>query len=81
MRADRPDLRSGQLDLSCATTVVADYCFNYYKRLNCTYRPLSEGFVEKLVDLVEETIEDRDVRLVFQMGLGGGAHRHHERRS
>ncbi len=37
--------------------------------------------MEKLVDLVEETIEDRDVRLVFQLGLGGGAHRHHERRS
>lgn len=57
-----------------------EFKYPYEKRLNATNHALSKGFVTGFVDLVDETINDPDVRLVFQMGLGGGAYRNIDQR-
>ncbi|CAM9964008.1 unnamed protein product [Ectocarpus sp. 12 AP-2014] len=51
-----------------------EYKFPYVKRLNCTIDALTDEFVEKFVDLVHEAITTREVKLVFQMVMGGGAY-------
>ncbi|CAN0121337.1 unnamed protein product [Ectocarpus sp. 12 AP-2014] len=51
-----------------------EYKFPYVKRLNCTIDALTDEFVEKFVGLVHEAITTREVKLVFQMVMGGGAY-------
>ncbi|CAM9397721.1 unnamed protein product [Ectocarpus sp. 4 AP-2014] len=51
-----------------------EYKFPYVKRLNCTTDTLTDEFVEKFIDLVHEAITTREVKLVFQMVMGGGAY-------
>lgn len=53
-----------------------EYNYPYEKRLNGTFEPLTQGFVERFATLVTTTIGDPSVRTVFQMTLGGGMHRH-----
>ncbi|PXF45906.1 FAD-linked oxidoreductase azaL [Gracilariopsis chorda] len=47
-----------------------EFVYPYHKRLNGTFEPLSDDFINGFVDLVHEVICDRRVRMVFQMGLG-----------
>ncbi|CBJ33760.1 conserved unknown protein [Ectocarpus siliculosus] len=51
-----------------------EYKFPYVKRLNCTTDTLTDEFVQKFIDLVHEAITTREVKLVFQMVMGGGAY-------
>jgi FAD/FMN-containing dehydrogenase len=46
----------------------------YKKRLNCTKRPLSAAFVNAFVDLADRTANSGTVKLVIQIGIGGGAY-------
>lgn len=57
-----------------------EYQYPYEKRLNGTFVPLSQEFVNEFVNLVEDSINDDDVKIVFQLTLGGGAHRKNIRR-
>lgn len=53
----------------------------YKKRVNSTSRALTDGFIEGLVTKVDEVIElGDDVRLVYQMEIGGGELKHSPRR-
>lgn len=57
-----------------------EFIYPYEKRLNGTFEELDESFVTRFVDLVDRSIHDSDVRVVFQMTLGGGMHSGHENR-
>jgi hypothetical protein len=46
----------------------------YKKRLNCAKRPLSAAFVDAFVDLADRTANSETVKLVIQIGIGGGAY-------
>jgi FAD/FMN-containing dehydrogenase len=61
------------------TTVFGDkgreFHFPYMKRLFVTEKPLTMRFVEEFTDLVDEVIngaDKDDIKVVFQMALGGG---------
>ncbi len=62
------------------TTDGREFKYPYEKRLNGTKHKLSERFVGKLVDHVSNTIDAEGLRLVFQMGFGGGAYANSERK-
>lgn len=44
----------------------------YVKRVNGFYEPMSEAFATDFAQLVSDTIQDRRVKLVVQMLVGGG---------
>jgi FAD/FMN-containing dehydrogenase len=61
------------------TTLLGDqgreFSFPYLKRLNVFEKPLTESFVNSFTELINDVITDRDrdnIKLVFQMVLGGG---------
>jgi len=44
------------------------------KRMNCTKRPLSTTFIDAFIDLVDRAAHSRNVKLVIQTFVGGGAY-------
>ena len=44
------------------------------KRMNCTKRPLSATFIDAFIDLVDRAAHSRNVKLVIQTFVGGGAY-------
>lgn len=45
----------------------------YKKRVNCTMKALTDAFVEKLVEMISHVVINvPNVKLVFQMSIGGG---------
>lgn len=57
-----------------------EFVYPYKKRLNGTFEPLSDAFINGFADLVTTAIFDRKVRIVYQMVLGGGMHSGHVNR-
>ena len=58
-----------------------EFKYPYKKRINCTMNALSNVFINRFVDKVTHVVKnERDVKLVFQMGLGGGAYQNSNRR-
>ncbi|CAM9729384.1 unnamed protein product [Chrysoparadoxa australica] len=58
-----------------------EFTFPYKKRLNCSRIPVTDKFLEKFLDLTDRIVTGKDsehVKLVYQMGLGGGAYRANE---
>jgi hypothetical protein len=52
-----------------------EFSFPYLKRLNVFEKPLTSGFVDGFTELINDVIEGRDrdnIKVVFQMVLGGG---------
>jgi hypothetical protein len=55
--------------------------YPYKKRVNSTVRELSDEFIDRFVDLVDQVVMRTDgVYLVFQMFIGGGEYRYSKRR-
>jgi len=53
-----------------------EWKYPYKKRLNGTLKAISDDFINKFVDIMDHVIEkEPDMKLVFQMGFGGGASR------
>lgn len=49
-----------------------EFRFPYVKRMNCTLTALSDAFVDAFVELIHKAMLNPIVKLVFQMGMGGG---------
>ena len=58
-----------------ATYDGREFRFPYIKRMSCTLTALSDEFVDAFVDLIHKAMLTPHVKLVFQMGMGGGAYK------
>ncbi len=59
-----------------------EFKYPYKKRINCTTKALTDTFIEKFVDMVDEVVHHTEgVKLVFQMVIGGGAYQNTKSRS
>ncbi|MGB5055141.1 MAG: FAD-binding protein, partial [Nitrospirales bacterium] len=58
-----------------------EFEYPYKKRVNTTSNALTDAFVDGFVDLVDEAVNTDGVKLIFQMGIGGGVYRNSDRRA
>ena len=53
----------------------------YKKRVNITYKALSDDFLDAFVTLVDRVVKgEPGIKLIFQMGIGGGKYQNNPRR-
>ena len=65
------------------TVLGREWLYPYVKRINCTLEALSDEFVDRFVDLIDRVVRgySSDVKLVFQMLMGGGAYQNSSKRA
>jgi Berberine and berberine like len=68
-------VRRGWLGTTVRGDKGREFHYPYMKRLFVSEKPLTARFVEEFTDLVDDVINDadnNDIKVVFQMALGGG---------